>query len=68
MLKTAREVRFSQLEFTALVLLISMAGATRAVLEAGASHKMVGDLRRHLVLLGESYLHKTGTCTGLTGK
>jgi len=37
----------------------AMAGATRAVLEAGASQKMVENLRTHLVLLGESYLNST---------
>jgi AcrR family transcriptional regulator len=62
MLRTAPGVRFSQPEFTAFMLLSSIVGATRAVLEAGASHKIVEDLRRHLVLLGESYLHKAGTC------
>jgi AcrR family transcriptional regulator len=57
MLKTAPGIRLSQPEFSAFMLLSSMAGATRAVLEAGGSHKMVEDLRRHLVLLGDSYLH-----------
>ncbi len=57
MLRTAPGVRFSQLEFIVFMLFSSMAGATRAVLEAGAPKKMVEDLRRHLVLLGQAYLN-----------
>jgi AcrR family transcriptional regulator len=57
MLRTAPGVRFSQVEFIVFMLFSSMAGATRAVLEAGAPKKMVEDLRRHLVLLGEGYLN-----------
>jgi AcrR family transcriptional regulator len=56
MLKTAAGVRFSQIDFTVLMLMSTMAGATRAVLEAGAPPKMVEDLRRHLVVLCQSYL------------
>jgi AcrR family transcriptional regulator len=56
MLKTSPDVRIAQLDFTVLMLLSAMAGATRAVLEAGASRKMVQDLRLHLVLLGKAYL------------
>jgi AcrR family transcriptional regulator len=56
MLKTAPGVRFAQIDFTVLMLMSSMAGATRAVLEAGAPQKMADDLRRHLVVLCKSYL------------
>jgi hypothetical protein len=56
MLRTAPGIRFSQIDFTVFMFFAAMAGATRAVLEAGASQKMVENLRTHLVLLGESYL------------
>lgn len=59
MLKTAPGIRFSEIDFTVFMLLAAMTGATRAVLEAGASQKMVESLRTHLVLLGESYLNTT---------
>jgi AcrR family transcriptional regulator len=56
MLKTAPGVRFTQIDFTVLMLMSAMAGATRAVLEAGAPQKMAEDLHRHLVVLCKSYL------------
>jgi AcrR family transcriptional regulator len=59
MLKTAPEARFPEIDFTVFTFLAAMAGATRAVLEAGASQKMVENLRTHLVLLGKSYLSST---------
>jgi AcrR family transcriptional regulator len=56
MLKTAPGVRFAQTDFTVFMLLSTMAGTTRAVLEAGVTQKMAEDLRRHLVVLCKSYL------------
>ena len=54
MLKTAPRIRFSEVDFTVFMFFAALAGATRAVLEAGASQKMVENLRSHLVLLGAS--------------
>src|ERR1700674_4785582 len=51
-LKTAPRIRFSEVDFTVFMFFAALAGATRAVLEAGASQKMVENLRSHLVLLG----------------
>jgi AcrR family transcriptional regulator len=57
MLKTAApEFQFEQVEFTALMLFSAMAGATRAILEAGALPEMVGKLRQQLPLLCYGYL------------
>jgi hypothetical protein len=56
MLATAADAQFSDLPFTSLMLFSAMGGATRAVLEAGASPKMVRSLREHLVLLGRGFL------------
>jgi len=57
MLKTAPGVHFSDIDFTVFMFFAAMAGAARVVLEAGASPKMVENLRTHLVLLGEAYLN-----------
>jgi AcrR family transcriptional regulator len=43
------------MEFVALMFYSAMAGATRAVLEAGASAKMVSRLREELLLLCQGY-------------
>ncbi len=56
MLATASDAHFPDLPFTTLVLFSAMGGATRAVLEAGSSPKMVRSLRKHLVLLGQGFL------------
>jgi AcrR family transcriptional regulator len=56
MLKTAPGLRFEQIDVTAFTLFSAMAGAIRTVLEAGASPKMVENLRVHLALLGKAYL------------
>ncbi len=56
MLVTAPDVRFERPEFITQMLYSAMGGATRAVLEAGATPKMVRALRTHLVLLCHSYL------------
>jgi hypothetical protein len=56
MLRTAPGVRFPQIEFTVFMFFSSMVGATRALLQGGASRKMEGNLSRHLVLLGQAYL------------
>jgi AcrR family transcriptional regulator len=56
MLATATDAQFSDLQFTSLMLFSAMGGATRVVLEAGASPKMVRSLREQLVLLGRGFL------------
>ena len=56
MLATASDAQFADLPFTSLILYSAMGGATRAVLEAGASPKMVRLLRKQLVLLGRGFL------------
>ena len=56
MLATASDLQFVDLQFTSLMLVSAMGGATRAVLEAGSSPKMVGMLRKQLVLLCLSFL------------
>lgn len=59
MLETASDARFEELEFTTYMLYSAMAGTMRAVLEAGASAKMVRALRAQLELLCLGYLEKT---------
>ncbi len=56
MLKTAPEGSPPELEFATFMLFSAMAGATRAVLEAGAPAAMTRKLPRHLTLIGQSYL------------
>ena len=56
MLATAPEAHFEDAKFVAKMLMATMAGTTRAVLEAGASPGIVKKLREHLVLLCLSYL------------
>ena len=61
MLATAPDVRFEHPEFITQMLYSAMGGAIRAVLEAGATPKMVRALRIHLVLLCHSYLTNAAT-------
>jgi AcrR family transcriptional regulator len=56
MLATAPNTKFADLPFTSLMLISAMGGATRAVLEAGASPRMVRLLRKQLVLLCRGFL------------
>ena len=56
MLATASDAQFADLPFTCLMLVSALSGATRAVLEAGSSPKMVGMLRKQLVLLCQGFL------------
>jgi AcrR family transcriptional regulator len=56
MLVTAPGVHFEDAKFVARMMMATMAGTTRAVLEAGASAATVKRLREHLVLLCLSYL------------
>ena len=56
MLATAPNTKFADLPFTSLMLISAMGGATRAVLEAGSSPRMVRLLRKQLVLLCQGYL------------
>ena len=56
MLATVPEAQLSDLSFTSLMLFSAMGGATRAVLEAGSSPRMVRLLRKQLVLLCRGFL------------
>jgi len=56
MLATASDAGSKSDRFAVTVMLASMSGATRSVLETGASPSMVRKLREHLVLLCESYV------------
>jgi AcrR family transcriptional regulator len=56
MLATASDAQFADLPFTCLMLVSALSGATRAVLEAGSSPRMVGLLRKQLVLLCQGFL------------
>jgi AcrR family transcriptional regulator len=56
MLATAPNTKFADLPFTSLMLFSAMGGATRAVLEAGSSPRMVRLLRKQLVLLCRGFL------------
>ena len=56
MLGTAPDVVLHQERFAIQMMFAAMAGATRSVLEAGASPAMVRNVRDHLVLLCQSYM------------
>ena len=56
MLATVPNTKFTDLPFTSLMLFSAMGGATRAVLEAGPSPRMVRLLRKQLVLLCRGFL------------
>jgi hypothetical protein len=56
MLRTATDTDSAPDPFAINMMFAAMAGATRSVIEAGASPAMVRKLRDHLVLLCQSYL------------
>ena len=56
MLQTAPDAVSPPDRFAIEIMFAAMAGATRSVLEAGASPAMVRKLREHLVLLCQSYM------------
>jgi AcrR family transcriptional regulator len=56
MLRTAPDAVLQRETFAIRMMFAAMAGATRSVLEAGASPAMVRKLRDHLVLLCQSYM------------
>ena len=56
MLKTAPDTMSPPDKFAIDTMFAAMAGATRSVLEAGASPAMARKLREHLVLLCQSYM------------
>jgi AcrR family transcriptional regulator len=56
MLTTAPDAALQQEKFAIQMMFAAMAGATRSVLEAGASPAMVRQVRDHLVLLCQSYM------------
>jgi hypothetical protein len=55
-LKTAPDAALQPERFAIQMMFSAMAGATRSVLEAGATPMMVQKLREHLVLLCKSYM------------
>jgi hypothetical protein len=55
----AEAAMVEDMEFVALMFYSAMAGATRAVLEAGASAKMVVRLREELLVLWQGYAAKS---------
>lgn len=59
-LGTTRDAWFEEVAGTAEMLYAAMAGATRAVLEGGATPKMVRSLREQLVVLCGAYLAAAG--------
>lgn len=60
-LKTAPNASWQQEDFVIQMTFAAMAGATRAVLTAGASPAMVHQLRHHLVLLCQAYMAAVAT-------
>ncbi len=58
-LADAAGAKLDDMEFVALMFYSAMAGATRAVLEAGATAKMVVRLRAELLLLCQGYAAKS---------
>jgi AcrR family transcriptional regulator len=56
MLRTTPDAAMPQDKFAIQMMFAVMAGATRSVLEAGASPAMVRKVRHHLVLLCQSYM------------
>jgi len=56
MLETASDIASPPERFAVEMMFAAMAGATRYVLEAGASPAMIRGLRQHLVVLCQSYI------------
>ena len=56
LIQTAPDITLPPDHFTIQMMFAAMAGATRTVLEAGAAPAMVTNLRKHLVLLCQSYM------------
>jgi len=56
MLQTASDIASPPDKFAVEMMFAAMAGATRYVLEAGASPAMIRSLRQHLVVLCQSYM------------
>ena len=56
MLRTASDIASPPDKFAVEMMFAAMAGATRHVLEAGASPAMIRGLREHLVVLCQSYM------------
>ena len=56
MLQTASDIGSPPDKFAVEMMFAAMAGATRHVLEAGASPAMIRGLRQHLVVLCQSYM------------
>jgi AcrR family transcriptional regulator len=60
MLETAPGIHFENVQFAAMMMFATMANTTRAVLESGATPRMVRMLRRELVLMCHGYLAASG--------
>jgi AcrR family transcriptional regulator len=56
MLQTASDIASPPDKFAVEMMFAAMAGATRYVLESGASPAMIRSLRQHLVVLCQSYM------------
>jgi hypothetical protein len=56
MLQTAPDTESPPDKFAIEIMFAAMAGATRYVLESGASPAMIRNLRHHLVVLCQSYI------------
>ncbi len=56
MLQTATDGRIADIAFTANMLIAAMSGTMRVVLEAGATLRMVRQLRKEMARMCESYL------------
>jgi AcrR family transcriptional regulator len=56
MLRTAPDARRQPEPFAVQMMVAAMAGATRSVLEAGATRPLIRQVREHLVLLCQSYM------------
>lgn len=64
LIKTASDIALPPDKFAVEMLFAAMSGATRSVLEAGATSVLVANLRKHLVLLCQSYMvAATGGCS-----
>ena len=56
LIQTAPDIVLPPDKFAVEMMFAAMSGATRSVLEAGAAPAMVANLRKHLVLLCQSYM------------
>ena len=67
MIQTAPDIALPPDKFAIKMMFAAMAGATRSVLEAGASPAMIPKLRDHLVLLCQTYMAAVTGCHSVRG-